>query len=81
MTRIRHLYTVDEAEKHLARLLREAEQGIEVVITRGEAPAVALALVEARPQRRRPGTMKGRAVITDAFWEPLPPEELDGWNT
>jgi len=24
--------------------------------------------------------MKGRATLTEAFFEPLPPEELDAWE-
>ena len=30
------------------------------------------------PARRQPGRLAGR--VTDAFFEPLPPEELDAWE-
>ena len=30
--------------------------------------------------RRKAGSMKGKIEITDAFFEPLPPEELEAWG-
>ena len=68
--------TVHAAKTHLSRLLKAAAGGEEVVITRGRTPVARLvAFAEEAPQRRF-GAMRGRAVLTDAFFAPLPPEEL-----
>ena len=39
-------YTVQQAKANLSRLMREAEEGKDVVIARGKKPAVRLVLVQ-----------------------------------
>jgi prevent-host-death family protein len=69
--------TVHVAKTHLSRLLKEAAAGEEIVITRGKTPIARLvAIAQAAPMRRF-GAMKGRATVTDAFFEPLPPDMLE----
>ena len=61
------------------RLLAQAEAGEEVVIARRGKPAVRL--VACKPQKkRRPGRLKGKVVIPDDFFDPLPEEELKLWE-
>ena len=68
---------VHEAKTHLSRLLEIVEAGEEVVIARSGKPVARLvALQERRP--REPGLAEGR--LTEAFFEPLPSEELDAWG-
>ena len=67
---------VHEAETHLSRLLAQVEAGEEVVIARDGKPVARL--VPCRPQF---GSWKGRITIADSFFEPLPDEVLDGWET
>ena len=69
---------VREAKAHLSRLIALAEAGEEVVIARNGTPAVRLTLVEPRTSRE-PGSWKGRISIDDAFFEPLPEDELAAW--
>jgi prevent-host-death family protein len=72
--------TVHAAKTNLSKLLAQVEAGEEVVIMRGSTPVARLVPVE----RERPqpvfGSLKGQVFVTDAFFEPLPPEELDAWD-
>lgn len=73
-------YTVHKAKTNLSRLIAEAEAGEEVVITRGDEPAVRLVSIgEPKPERVF-GALAGRINVGPAFFEPLPPEELEGWE-
>ena len=74
-------YPIHAAKTNLSKLIKQAERGEEVIIARGDKPAVRLVPVRAEPPRRQFGALKGKGRVTDAFFEPLPPEELDGWNT
>jgi antitoxin (DNA-binding transcriptional repressor) of toxin-antitoxin stability system len=74
-------YTIYSAKTHLSRLIEEACTGEEVVIARGKTPLVKLVpLREALKKGRRFGAMRGQAVVTDAFFEPLPEDELIAWD-
>jgi hypothetical protein len=37
-------------------------------------------VVETHPMQRVPGLWKGEFDIPDSFFDPLPPEELEGWE-
>jgi prevent-host-death family protein len=73
-------HTVHEAKTHLSRLIERAEAGEEVVIARGRTPVVRLVPVGAPRVERRFGAMRGRAAVTAAFFDPLPPDELEAWG-
>jgi antitoxin (DNA-binding transcriptional repressor) of toxin-antitoxin stability system len=77
---VKTIHSVHAAKTNLSKLLERAEAGDEVVIARGKTPIVRLTLVSATPPRRRFGAMRGRARVTSAFFEPLPPDELDRWE-
>ena len=77
---VKRVHSVHEAKTHLSKLLERAEAGDEVVIARGKIPIVRLTLVNSTPPRRLFGAMRGRARVTTAFFEPLPPDELDRWE-
>jgi prevent-host-death family protein len=68
---------VYEAKTRLSQLLQAAEQGEEVVIARDGAPVVRLVPVGA-PPARPVGFVTGR--VTDAFFGPLPDDELARWE-
>jgi prevent-host-death family protein len=72
--------TVHAAKTHLSRLIEEACAGEEIVIARGATPVVRLVPVDAPRPARAFGAMRGRARVDDAFFEPLPPDELDAWE-
>jgi prevent-host-death family protein len=72
-------FTVHDAKTNLSRLIADALAGDDVVIARGNVPAVRL--VPVKPHGRRAfGALKGKITIDGRFDEPLPPDEQDGWK-
>ena len=74
------IVTVHQAKTQLSKLIVSALAGEEVIIARGATPVVKLTPVEPTGKRRVFGSMKGRIALTDAFFEPLPEDELALWN-
>lgn len=71
------IMNVHEARTHFSRLLERAHQGEEIVVAKAGKPYAKLVPLDERKERI-PGIAKGR--VTDAFFEPLPPEELEAWG-
>lgn len=71
---------VHEAKTQLSRLLERVLQGEEVVIARHGKPVARLVAVSERPERRTPGSAKGRVVLSEDFDEPLSEEVLDSFE-
>lgn len=67
------------AKAKLSELLRRALSGEAIYIGRGTDAIVQLVPVTSK-RRRQFGSMAGKATVTDAFFEPLPKEELDSWE-
>lgn len=76
----RKLVTIHAAKTQLSRLIQQACAGEDVVIARGDVPVVRLVPVKAAKPARTFGAMRGRATVSDAFFEPLPPDELEPWE-
>jgi prevent-host-death family protein len=74
------IFTVHQAKTKLSKLIASALDGEEVIISRGALPVVRLSPLEPKTPKRRFGSMKGRIALTDAFFEPLPDDELALWN-
>ena len=72
--------TVHVAKTNLSKLLAQVEAGEEVIIMRGSTPVAKLVPIERPRPRREFGSLRGQVCVTDAFFEPLPPEELDAWE-
>jgi len=72
--------TIHAAKTNLSRLIEDVSNGEEVVIARGRIPVARLVPIDAVQPRREFGAMRGRARVTDAFFEPLPPDELAAWE-
>ncbi|MDO9018133.1 MAG: type II toxin-antitoxin system prevent-host-death family antitoxin [Deltaproteobacteria bacterium] len=72
--------TIHAARRHLSRLIVRACAGEEIVIARGKQPVARLVPITPTEPRRRPGSMKGRAAVTEAFFDPLSAEDLDAWG-
>ena len=72
-------FSVHDAKTNLSKLIAAALEGEEVVIARGSVPVVRLAPV-APLGRRAFGALKGKITIDARFEEPLPDDELAGWN-
>ncbi|HEY6343985.1 MAG TPA: type II toxin-antitoxin system prevent-host-death family antitoxin [Bryobacteraceae bacterium] len=65
---------VHEAKTHLSRLLEQAMEGEEVIITRAGRQLVRLTPVEMAPVQRKLGTAKGDFVVPGDFDAPSPEE-------
>jgi antitoxin (DNA-binding transcriptional repressor) of toxin-antitoxin stability system len=72
--------TIHAAKTNLSRLIAAACAGEEVIIARGKTAVVRLVPVDAQKPSRRFGSMRGRAMVTEAFFEPLPEELLKAWG-
>ena len=71
------IINVHEAKTHFSKLLLRAHAGEEIIIAKAGQPYARL--VPLSPlTKRSPGIVKG--AVTDAFFEPLPEEELLAWE-
>jgi len=73
------MVNIHEAKTHLSRFIERARAGEEIVIAKSGTPWVKLVPIIDQTMRRRPGLAKGR--VTDAFFEPLPDDELKAWDS
>ena len=67
--------TVHQAKTHLSKLIAAAERGEEVVIARGDKPAVRIVPFEPRqssPPPRRFGALREEGRFDESFFDPLP---------
>ncbi len=69
---------IHEAKTNLSKLLERVCAGEEVIISRRGVPIARLCPLES-PKKRFPGLLKGE--VDEAFFEPLPEEELDAWES
>lgn len=67
-----------EAKTQLSRLVERALNGEEVVIARAGKPLVRMVPVGKGRKRRLGGFVTGK--LTDAFFDPLPDDELERWG-
>jgi prevent-host-death family protein len=72
--------TIHAAKTTLSKLIELAQAGEDVVIARGDTPVARLVPISTQLPERRPGTLRGVVEITDAFFEPLPEDEIDAWD-
>jgi prevent-host-death family protein len=72
--------TIHQAKTNLSKLIERASQGEEIIIARGSNPVAKLVPVGAVKGKRQPGSMKGKLEIGPDFFEPLPEDELKGWE-
>jgi prevent-host-death family protein len=69
---------VHEAKTHLSKLLDQAHAGEEIILAKAGKPYARLMPLVTQPTKRKPGRLAGR--VDDAFFEPLPDEELAAWE-
>lgn len=70
---------VQDAKTRLSELLSRVERGEQITIARAGRPIARLIPVE-RPAKRELGFVAGGA-IADSFFDVLPDEELDRWES
>ena len=69
-------YTIEEAAKHLSKLIREAESGKDVYITVDGKPLVKVVAIETGVKQRAPGRFEGKISWTPDAFDPLTDEEM-----
>ena len=72
--------TIHAAKTNLSKLIAQAEAGEEVVILRDTTPVARLVGFATPSRGRRFGALAGKVSVSATFFEPLPVEELDGWD-
>jgi prevent-host-death family protein len=74
--------TIFEAKTNLSELLRRVQEGETVIITSGrdKTPVARLEAIHPVPKKRLGALETPGFTLTDAFFEPLPEEELKLWN-
>ncbi len=72
------IVNIHEAKTQLSRLLARAHAGEEIIIAKAGTPYARLIPLEPAVQRK-PGIAKG--AVTSAFFEPLPDDELERWES
>ena len=74
-----HVVNVHQAKTELSRLLARVEAGEDVMIARRGQPVARLVACKG-PVKRQPDVLKGKIVVPDTFFDPLPEEELAAWE-
>jgi len=69
-------YTVHQAKTNLSRLIKEAQKGKEVIITRGKQPVVKIVPLTSVAKKRVPDMLKGQIWSAPDDFDPLTDEEM-----
>ena len=72
--------TIHVAKTTLSQLVSRAEGGEEIVLARGREPVAKLVPIEKPTSKRQFGALRGKVSVASAFFEPLPEDELLGWD-
>ncbi len=72
--------TIHQAKTNLSRLIQKASGGEEVIIARGSKPVARLVPIGEVKGKRQPGSLKGKLLVGREFFDPLPTDELPGWE-
>ena len=72
--------TIHAAKTHLSRLILRVEAGEEIILARGPTPVARLVPMAPKP-RRVFGALRGQVAAAPQFFEPLPPGELEVWES
>ena len=67
---------IHAAKTNLSRLIEKVLQGETVIISKAGKPVAKLVPNDAKPQKRKPGLMKGEIWIADDSDAPLPEDIL-----
>jgi len=71
------IVNIHDAKTNFSRLVKRAHEGEEIIVAKAGRPYAKLVPLEERKERT-PGLVAGR--VTEAFFEPLPAEELEAWE-
>ena len=71
---------IHEAQIQLIQLLKQAQQGEEIIIAQAGRPVARLVLIDKPVAPRIPGSAAGQVVIADDFDKPLPESILGAFE-
>ncbi len=73
-------YNIHDAKSSLSKLIVQALEGKEVVISKAGKPVVKLVRITSDKKKKREiGIYQGKTKISKEFFEPLPNEEISGF--
>ncbi len=68
-----------EAKSKLSKLINQVIAGEEVIVAKSGKPVAKIVPFEQPAQNRKPGSAKGKLIISDDFDAPLPNDILEGF--
>jgi prevent-host-death family protein len=71
------MVNIHYAKTHFSKLLLRVSSGEEIIISKAGKPYAKLAPLK-KISKRTPGIAKGE--VTNAFFDPLPDDELEKWE-
>ena len=71
------IINIHDAKTQFSKLIARIESGEEIIIAKSGKPVARLVPLDYL-EDRKPGIAEGR--VTDAFFEPLPDDELEPWD-
>jgi prevent-host-death family protein len=74
------IVTIHVAQTTLSQLIARVEAGEQITIARGKLPVARLVPIGKVKVNRLFGAMQGKASVGASFFEPLPDDELRGWE-
>jgi antitoxin (DNA-binding transcriptional repressor) of toxin-antitoxin stability system len=72
--------TIHAAKTNLSRLIQRVEAGEEILLARGDQPVAKLVPLSTTPHERKFGALRGKIIVDQSFFEPLPEDELSRWE-
>jgi len=74
------IVTVHTAKTTLSQLLARVEAGEEIILARGKVPVAKLVPFHPPATKRRFGALSGIVSVGPEFFDPLPAQEIEGWE-
>ncbi len=74
------MVTVQIAQTTLSQLVARVEAGEEIILARWDEPIAKLIPFHQLPVKRHFGALRGWITVDTEFFEPLPKEDLAGWE-
>ena len=72
--------TIHAAKTTLSQLLARVEAGEEIVLARGKHPIAKLVPYHPVAPKRQFGALRGIVSVGAEFFDPLPEDEIAGWE-
>ncbi len=71
---------IHDAKTHLSKILSRVSTGEEIIIAKAGKPIARLTAFESKTAKRKPGSAKGKIIISEDFYKPLPDDILDSFK-